>query len=360
MNKSTAMSRRARTEARLDSGASWLCAEGQELETDYGTVRPAFLQADRHHAEEQWRQHYGIGRDHPAWQIEMDRRSEMSRRARDRQYWGSLDHQTAIANHISATSMIIDAYRIHRASEHNIMDEMVSRIKREHQYPGGYKMSVARVREARKLFHARMSVHKYEKQKALCELANRTGISYTPCQQSADRTAGTTKETLTRTDHIQGRLVLEGIREEHAEETIEEERNHRLNTAARRRLERNTTPFAHNGTTTLTPRRRPKITRDRIISYGMTTGCRGCKSALGNGMTTSHNDKCRERFDNINREEEGNRRDGPGTDGESTDPDMPSLMEPMEVEAHKEELESITSPTTTGPMTKLWEKKDNV
>ena len=88
----------------------------------------------------------------------------------------------------------------------------------------------------------------------------------------------------------------------------------------------------------------------------MTTGCRGCKSALGNGMTTSHNDKCRERFDNINREEEGNRRDGPGDDGEdgdvfqmSSDPDFSGLIEPTPIEnatqAHKEELESGTSPT---------------
>ena len=152
-------------------------------------------------------------------------------------------------------------------------------------------------------------------------------------------------ETPTQPDHTEGRPTPEEIREEHTEETIEEERNHRLNMAARRRLERNTTPFAHRGTPTLTPRRMPRITRDRIISYGMTTGCRGCESAFGNGMAINHNDKCRERFDNINREEEGDRRDETGTDGESTDPDMPSFLEPMEVEAHKEELRSINYPT---------------
>ena len=67
------MSHHARTEAWIDSGASWFCAEGQELEADYGTARPLYLQANGHHNEEQQEMHYGIGRDHPAWQMEMDR-----------------------------------------------------------------------------------------------------------------------------------------------------------------------------------------------------------------------------------------------------------------------------------------------
>ena len=162
------MSRRARAEAWMGSGASWQCAEGQELETDYGTVRPTFLQSDGHHAEEQWRQCYGIGRNHPAWQMEMDRRSEMSRRTRDHQ------HRIDIVNHIDATSVFIDAYEEHRASERSLTDETVSQIRKEYN---GYKLSVTRVREARKLLHARMNEHKYEKQKALCELANRSGTS---------------------------------------------------------------------------------------------------------------------------------------------------------------------------------------
>ena len=82
--------------------------------------------------------------------------------------------------HIDATSVIIDDYKDHRSFERGLMEDTVSQSKREHQYPGGYKLSIARERETRNLCNERMSVHRYEKQKALCELANRTGISYTP------------------------------------------------------------------------------------------------------------------------------------------------------------------------------------
>ena len=108
------------------------------------------------------------------------------------------------------------------------------------------------------------------------------------------------------------------------------------------RTQWNAMPFARNGVPTLTPRRRPKITRNKVILHGITVGCRGCKGHLGEGKRTNHNDRCRKRFDNINKEEESNQLNGPadnGDDGDDgdvyqmsseSDPDMPDLIEPTD------------------------------
>ena len=220
------MSRYSRAVAWVDSGASWFCIEGQELVADYGTVKP--IQADSYHVEKDQN-----------WQME------------------------AMDRCINTTSAIIDSYKEHHASERSLMDTTVNQIKKECK---GYKLSVIRVRAARKLFHARMNGHRDEKEKSLRELANQSGINYTPRQVAKDKIKGPTTEIFTQLDHTEGKPTPERMREEYAEETIEEERNHRLNTAARRRLERTVTPYSARGTPKLMPRRRFKITRDKVLS----------------------------------------------------------------------------------------------
>ena len=45
--------------------------------------------------------------------------------------------------------------------------------------------------------------------------------------------------------------------------------------------------------------RRFKIEKEDVRKHGLTQGCRGCARAMTTGRAVNHNEKCRDRFEDI-------------------------------------------------------------
>ena len=119
-----------------------------------------------------------------------------------------------------------------------MMESTIVQIKREHQYPGGPKLSRAREMETRNLFNERMSVHRYEKEKALCELADRTGISYAVRWNRTGKRTGIGKDAM-ECNAVRPQWYTDTNSEEEAEDN-EEQNNTTWNDSRMQRMQRTT------------------------------------------------------------------------------------------------------------------------